>query len=191
VIATNVPVLRQAQNVRGAVTSEGGPRASGVVNPQLIDHLPNAGNLPKAIGRYGTAQMHVTRVNNLRGRCTMSYSISATNVFQCISRFTATSRIGDKVVRFGEDVWTALHALAIHLEHLPGNSLQRRQVLIKAFEGFGPIGRRVALEEVQLVVTELAALRCEIAKSEQDVPTGADGESSDGQPVAAAATPGR
>jgi len=94
-------------------------------------------------------------------------------------------------VRFGQDVWTALHALAIHLEHLPGNSLQRRQVLIRAFEGFGPIGRKVALEEVQLVVAELAALRCEIAKSERDVLTGADGESSEGQPVAAAATPGK
>jgi hypothetical protein len=77
------------------------------------------------------------------------------------------------------------------LEHLPGNSLQRRQVLIRAFEGFGPIGRKVALEEVQLVVAELAALRCEIAKGGREVPMGADGESSDGQPVAAAATPGR
>jgi hypothetical protein len=103
-------------------------------------------------------------------------------------RLETALRIRSKIVRFGQDFWAALHALAIRMEYLPGAASQRRRLLINAFDEFGPIGRKTALEEIQLVVTELAALKCEIARAEAKDPTDPDRHPSGRQSPAAASS---
>ena len=75
-------------------------------------------------------------------------------------------------MHFGKDFWATLHALAIHLEHLPGDEDQRRQSLVDAWSEFGPMGREAALEEVQLAVTELTALERKMERAGKPVASG-------------------
>ena len=78
-------------------------------------------------------------------------------------------------MQFAKDFWASVHALAIHIEHTPGTVEERRRKIIKTYSAFGPLGRKTAVQQVQLALAELTAVEKLIATAEELDNVKADG----------------